>query len=77
MADKEYVSLSVEPLAREELRLLVIQLSAAVGYQLTMSEAITISAKVTSYALKSGGGAFDRIFSAAEDLRTAKSGGCE
>jgi hypothetical protein len=50
MADKEYVSLSVSPDAREALRDLVRRLSYVLGRDITMTDAILISAGVTTTA---------------------------
>jgi hypothetical protein len=77
MPDKEYVSLSVEPAAREALRLLQIRLAAAVQRPVTLSDAIVVACRVTTYAEVSGGGAFDHLHTVAEELRVAKTGGCE
>jgi hypothetical protein len=77
MADKEYVSLSVTPLAREHLRQQTLTLSATVGRQLTMSETIQMMAGVTTYARTSGERSFDEIMHVDSLMRAQNSGGCE
>jgi hypothetical protein len=77
MADREYVSLSIEPAARERLRIQQIRLSAAVGRQLTLSETIRMACAVTTYAEVSGGKSFDVIHQADAEMRAEQSGGCE
>jgi hypothetical protein len=74
MADKEYVSLSVEREAREALRMLVIDLSKILRRQVTISEALLLSVAFTTKPTEE---VLDVIVRAEAELRANQSGGCE